>query len=314
MSRWRRRTGQLGGRGAAESIVRTAGHRSDDAVVARTSPKWSMPGHRRDLTTGLSKAGSKARDPRPLDDLDSSHYRGGAASRRAGDWPSVAADARISPECPSGYNAADRGRRAGAARSIGHDPIPGSSPLSAGVDRWHRGIHDARRVRATARRDRTTTEGPFYPDKLPLDTDNDLIIINDAITPAVGEITHLAGASSPRPASRSATRSWRSGRSTTTGRTCTPAADSRPGQDANFQGYGRFLTDAKGQYYFRTIKPIDTRYTDRTPHIHFAISRNGRRMFTTQLFIKGHPRTTATSSFARRDPPRSRRCSSSSSR
>src|SRR5439155_20233104 len=33
------------------------------------------------------------------------------------------------------------------------------------------------------------TEGPFYPDKLPLDTDNDLLIVNDAITPAVGEIT-----------------------------------------------------------------------------------------------------------------------------
>ena len=37
------------------------------------------------------------------------------------------------------------------------------------------------------------TEGPFYPDKLPLDTDNDLIIINDQLTPAVGEITHLSG-------------------------------------------------------------------------------------------------------------------------
>ena len=31
------------------------------------------------------------------------------------------------------------------------------------------------------------------PDKLPLDTDNDLLILNDAITPAVGEITHLTG-------------------------------------------------------------------------------------------------------------------------
>ena len=36
-------------------------------------------------------------------------------------------------------------------------------------------------------------EGPFYPDKLPLDTDNDLLLINDSITPAVGEITHLTG-------------------------------------------------------------------------------------------------------------------------
>src|ERR1041385_766672 len=37
------------------------------------------------------------------------------------------------------------------------------------------------------------TEGPFYPDHLPLDTDNDLIIVNEGITPAVGDITHLSG-------------------------------------------------------------------------------------------------------------------------
>src|SRR5437870_9061846 len=37
------------------------------------------------------------------------------------------------------------------------------------------------------------TEGPFYPDKLPLDTDNDLLIINNSITPAVGTVTHLSG-------------------------------------------------------------------------------------------------------------------------
>jgi protocatechuate 3,4-dioxygenase beta subunit len=39
----------------------------------------------------------------------------------------------------------------------------------------------------------STGEGPFYPDKLPLDADNDLLIINDAITPGVGAITHLTG-------------------------------------------------------------------------------------------------------------------------
>src|SRR6187551_2284164 len=37
------------------------------------------------------------------------------------------------------------------------------------------------------------TEGPFYPDKLPLDQDNDLIVVSDSVTPAVGEITHLHG-------------------------------------------------------------------------------------------------------------------------
>ena len=37
------------------------------------------------------------------------------------------------------------------------------------------------------------TEGPFYPNKLPLDTDNDLITINDNLTPGVGQITHVTG-------------------------------------------------------------------------------------------------------------------------
>ena len=36
-------------------------------------------------------------------------------------------------------------------------------------------------------------EGPFYPDKLPLDTDNDLLLINDSLAPGVGEITYLSG-------------------------------------------------------------------------------------------------------------------------
>src|SRR6478735_2763401 len=36
-------------------------------------------------------------------------------------------------------------------------------------------------------------EGPFYPDRLPLDTDNDLLVINDSLTPAVGEVTYLSG-------------------------------------------------------------------------------------------------------------------------
>ncbi len=36
-------------------------------------------------------------------------------------------------------------------------------------------------------------EGPFYPPNLPLDTDNDLIIVNDSLTPAVGEIKHVSG-------------------------------------------------------------------------------------------------------------------------
>src|SRR5439155_6034718 len=39
--------------------------------------------------------------------------------------------------------------------------------------------------------------------------------------------------------------------------------------------------------YFRTIKPVT--YPGRTPHIHVAVSRNGRRVLTTQILINGHP-------------------------
>src|SRR3954464_5746567 len=34
--------------------------------------------------------------------------------------------------------------------------------------------------------------GPFYPDHLPLDTDNDLITINDLFTSAIGEISFVS--------------------------------------------------------------------------------------------------------------------------
>lgn len=61
--------------------------------------------------------------------------------------------------------------------------------------------------------------------------------------------------------------------------------------DSNFQGYGRFLTGGKGEYLFRTIKPVpyDLGGMYRTPHIHFAVSRNGQRLLTTQMMVRGHP-------------------------
>ena len=45
------------------------------------------------------------------------------------------------------------------------------------------GVHDPRGVCRGAGPDSRQTEGPFYPNKLPLDTDNDLLVINDGITP-----------------------------------------------------------------------------------------------------------------------------------
>ncbi len=128
------------------------------------------------------------------------------------------------------------------------------------------------------------TEGPFYPDKLPLDTDNDLLVLNDSITPAVGEITHLTGRVTDitgNPLRNATVEIWQ---------VCGNGVylhtrDKREGRDQNFQGYGRFLTDSKGRYYFRTIKPVP--YPGRTPHIHVAVSQKGKRVLTTQCYIKG---------------------------
>ncbi|MEO0413884.1 MAG: intradiol ring-cleavage dioxygenase, partial [Verrucomicrobiota bacterium] len=62
-------------------------------------------------------------------------------------------------------------------------------------------------------------------------------------------------------------------------------------RDSHFQSYGRFLTDVKGRYYFRTIKPVPygVGKVNRTPHIHFGISMGGKRIFTSQLMIQGDP-------------------------
>lgn len=134
-----------------------------------------------------------------------------------------------------------------------------------------------------------TTEGPYYPDRLPLDTDNDLLIVNNAITPAVGEVTWVSGrvlTASGQPVRNAFVEIWQCD-----ARESYLHTQGRGAQlDANFQGYGRHLTDSSGHYLFRTIKPVS--YTlqgmFRAPHIHVAVSRNGRRMLTTQIAVRGH--------------------------
>lgn len=129
-------------------------------------------------------------------------------------------------------------------------------------------------------------EGPFYPDKLPLDTDNDLILINDGITPAVGEITHLTGKVTDvkgKPIRNALVKIWQAD---SEGVYIHSQGGSREKIDKNFQGFGQFSTDLKGKYYFRCIKPVI--YTGRPPHIHVAVERGGKRILTTQLYIRGH--------------------------
>ncbi|MCZ6794284.1 MAG: protocatechuate 3,4-dioxygenase [Planctomycetota bacterium] len=140
-------------------------------------------------------------------------------------------------------------------------------------------------------------EGPFYPDKLPLDTDNDLLIINEGITPAVGKVTHLSGRVLDlrgEPIRNAVVEIWQVD---SQGAYLHSRSANRAKRDANFQGFGRFLTGLKGEYYFRTIKPVA--YPGRTPHIHLIVKKGEKRLLTTQLYVKGEKRNETDGLFRR---------------
>src|SRR5437773_5630170 len=83
------------------------------------------------------------------------------------------------------------------------------------------------------------TEGPFYPDHLPLDTDNDLLIVNDGITPAVGEATHLSGRilePSGQPIRNALVEIWQ----VDNNGVYLHSKDTHATRDNNSQGFGRF--------------------------------------------------------------------------
>ncbi|WP_028672182.1 protocatechuate 3,4-dioxygenase [Saccharospirillum impatiens] len=128
--------------------------------------------------------------------------------------------------------------------------------------------------------------GPFYPDELPLDRDNDLIRVNDG-EQAMGVICNLYGrildhSGSPVPQAR--VEIWQCDAN---GRYHHQGDPNDAAPDPNFQGFGTTTTDADGRYRFRTIKPVP--YPGRTPHIHFKVKGEGFDELTTQLYVAGHP-------------------------
>src|SRR5258706_6533522 len=130
------------------------------------------------------------------------------------------------------------------------------------------------------------TEGPYYPDHLPLDQDNDLLIINDAITPAVGEISWISGRvldATGSPIRGAVVEIWQADDHGAYIHSKSPIAN----RDVNFQGYGKFETASSGEYLFRTVKP--GLYPGRTRHVHMAINVPGRSKLTTQLYVQGEP-------------------------
>jgi protocatechuate 3,4-dioxygenase beta subunit len=128
----------------------------------------------------------------------------------------------------------------------------------------------------------SVTQGPYYPlaDDIPLDKDNDLVQVGDNLTAAAGEIEYITGRvldTNGNPIKNALVELWHADRegdysySTGVGR--------NPACDANFAGFGQFVTGSSGAFKFRTIKA--GLYVGRTRHLHWGITIPGRTTRTT---------------------------------
>ena len=130
-------------------------------------------------------------------------------------------------------------------------------------------------------------EGPFYPDSLPEDTDNDLVKNGYSTIEAGGKILNLMGSlinSDSKPIKGMTVEIWQTDMNGVYLHTGSFGSKMR---DDQFQGFGRSITDKNGHFSFRTIIPVE--YPGRTPHIHLKLLNESENVLTTQLYIQGHP-------------------------
>jgi protocatechuate 3,4-dioxygenase, beta subunit len=128
------------------------------------------------------------------------------------------------------------------------------------------------------------TEGPFYPDKMPTDTDFDLLR-NGTRNYTQGQGAWVSGSVTDmdgKPVAGAAVEIWQ----------CDNEGHYHHSGDGNradpaFQGFGRVLVAADGSYRFRTLRPVA--YGGRAPHIHVKVKLGNRELLTTQLYVAGDP-------------------------
>ena len=128
------------------------------------------------------------------------------------------------------------------------------------------------------------TEGPFYPVRLPKDSDYDLLR-NGTLDYAAGQAVWVQGTvtdTDGKPVAGAQVEIWQADHA---GHYDHPGDGNRA--DPAFQGFGSVVVGADGSYRFRTIRPVP--YTGRTPHIHFKVKLGSRELLTTQLYVEGDP-------------------------
>jgi protocatechuate 3,4-dioxygenase, beta subunit len=128
------------------------------------------------------------------------------------------------------------------------------------------------------------TEGPFYPDKLPSDSDADLLA-NGALRYGKGQAAWVEGTladAEGRAIAGATIEIWQCDQD---GHYHHPRDGGQA--DPAFQGFGRAAVDADGRWRFRTLRPVA--YSGRAPHIHAKIKLGGRELLTTQLYVQDDP-------------------------
>jgi protocatechuate 3,4-dioxygenase, beta subunit len=128
------------------------------------------------------------------------------------------------------------------------------------------------------------TEGPFYPDKLPVDSDADLLA-NGNLRYGKGQPAWVEGTladADGKPIAGASIEIWQCDQD---GHYHHPRDGGQA--DPAFQGFGRVAVDAEGRWRFRTLRPVA--YGGRAPHIHAKVKLGGRELLTTQLYAQDDP-------------------------
>ena len=131
-----------------------------------------------------------------------------------------------------------------------------------------------------------STEGPFFPDRMPVETDSDLTRIAGYAARARGTPLALTGRVLTVDGAALAGAKIEIWQSDADGRYLHSASSGERGIDPGFQGYGVAIANGDGAFQFRTIVPVP--YGGRTPHIHARLVAPNGRSLTTQIYLPGH--------------------------
>ena len=136
------------------------------------------------------------------------------------------------------------------------------------------------------------TEGPFYPERDQADKDVDLTRIAGHTQSATGEVIYIVGRVlnlKGEPLANAQVELWQANKF---GRYAHSRDPNTAPLDEHFQGWGIAVTNAQGEYRFKTILPGSYPASPnwvRPPHIHFKINKTGYRPLTTQMYFPEQP-------------------------